>query len=88
MCESWYSSTRSHQGKAIVTIEAIPFEQGRFRVWSTRNPTSAYIVDLQWQEEPWHKAKPACGCIRAFGHHETCEHIFEVVKLELKRLGI
>ena len=59
-----------------IHIEPVPFEDSRWFAWSGTDPIDAYIVDTQWQEEPWHKPKPFCGCPEMMAKHKkTCKHL-------------
>lgn len=71
-----------------MTVTPIEFEVGRFRVWSRHEPLDAYIVDLRYQEDQWHKTIPLCGCIRGLAYGEQCAHLDAVVAHELNRLHL
>jgi hypothetical protein len=81
------AATQAKAKGATVSITPIPFEQGRFYVQSQSRPI-LHVVDLQWQEESWHKPKPFCGCEECMAKGNVCRHILAVVDYERKRLSI
>lgn len=55
----------------MMQFTRIPHEP-RLLVASVTNPDQSYIVDLLWQEEPWHRPKLKCGCIRGLDNKDCC----------------
>lgn len=70
-----------------MSVTPFPNELGRFFVTSDTSDNT-YVVDLQFQEEPWMKPKPLCGCIRGLGYGEYCKHLVACVDYERKRLNL
>lgn len=59
-----------------MTVTPIPGEPGRYLVQSESRPDVQHTVDLHYQEEPWSKPIPSCGCEQIMAKHlKTCKHI-------------
>ncbi len=72
-----------------LSVTAIEHEQGRFYVQSRSRADVVHVVDLMWQEEPWHKPRGACWCESCAAKGRTfCPHLEAVVKHEQERLKI
>jgi hypothetical protein len=72
-----------------MTVEQIPFEPGRFYVWSESRADVCHVVDLRYQENPWNKPTPTCFCEQcAAKGFKVCKHLVATVEFERERLGI
>ena len=68
-----------------------PQDIGTFLVSSEshRDGVEAYLVDLAFKDEPWHRPRPRCGCHDCFAKgFRVCKHILAVVNAERERLGL
>ena len=68
-----------------------PLDIGTFLVSSDshREGVESYLVDMAFQSEPWHRARPVCGCHDCFSKgNKVCKHILFVVATERERLKI
>ena len=67
----------------VLTFTRIPHEP-RFMVASGTNPDQSYIVDLEWQEERWHRPRLKCGCVKGL-QDLPCVHV-RLIRELLNRL--
>lgn len=72
-----------------MTVQQIEGEVGRFYVQSRSRPEIVHIVDLMWQDEPWHKPHGMCSCEHCMAQNAlSCAHITAVVESESLRLHL
>lgn len=61
-------------------MTATPLDRGTFLVTS-ESGAEPYLVDLFYQEEPWNKPRPVCGCPDCFcKDFKPCKHMMFLVR--------